>query len=436
MNGANQASRRGGGNFGRLWKFAAAVVGIAAGIAAVAHLNTWPQRLCLRLQAEIEAAESVNITPLVDRLTACGAPALPALTTLLGSTRPEVADAAREALHGLMHRLESGDEPDAVSAETLAAELARAAAQLSPPERGRHVAATLELLEAVGRRNLARDDEASDRRRILSICEELLRSNPDKVAKVSVLESIALAAGAPNVDAQELVSPNAPSTSDVGPSPEPRTLPAPNAAAPRTNDASSTSADRASSPSSIGPEFPAGGGTANIGAVVQSTAGQAVRRAVFSSDVPPPQAAALASETDRGVSRPSPVAATPPSQATAWELFDDAASDDAERSALARHELVRRRFSPAEIELGRRFATAKESERRLLVEALPSQSGLDLRPWLLHFCADDDPRVRLAALTIMATTGDPQLLDRVKQAAFTDPDEEIRRTAGRLLSGR
>lgn len=455
MKDAKQASPRGRGKFSRLGIALVAAAGAAVGLVAAVYLEQWPQRLCDRLQCEVEAASPEQIAPLLERLTACGSPSLPALAALLGSSRVEVADAVYDMLRTTIRRPASDPAPASDPSPTddsllaMAEALARAAQALEPTQRGRHAALALELLEAAGRKSLADGEgRAGERRRILLLCQELLQSTPSSIARTSVLDA-PLDDSRREDDAQRATPKASESTSAFGLAPDSATAAsaARSDAAPLRNPLSND-ATQSRSPIEPGPvglgsasirlepatsAVVSSVGAANAGAVVVAPQAAAVQPAAFSTDVASPRSLRPPVEPPGSVEAASADRSAATGRASAWELFDDLVSTDAARVVAARHELARRRFSAAEIELGRRFAVADAAERRRLVETLPSQPDVDLRPWLLHFSTDDDAAVRSASLSIMATTGDPHLLDRVKQAAFYDADDEVRRKSRRLL---
>ncbi|MFV2070650.1 MAG: HEAT repeat domain-containing protein [Pirellulales bacterium] len=101
----------------------------------------------------------------------------------------------------------------------------------------------------------------------------------------------------------------------------------------------------------------------------------------------------------------------------------------------AEAELTNRGFAARQIEVARRLADPDPAVRRRLVEQIVRLAGIDPRRWLLWLSEDEQPDVRLAALTLMATSTDPRLLHRVEQAAARDPDSRIQRLADRLGGG-
>lgn len=106
-------------------------------------------------------------------------------------------------------------------------------------------------------------------------------------------------------------------------------------------------------------------------------------------------------------------------------------SPDSAMAASAREELVRRGFTAAQIELARRLTDSDFSVRSRTAASLPS-ADIDARPWLIFLSRDENPEVRLVALTLMATSGEAQMLRRVHEMAADDPDDRIRSQAQRV----
>jgi len=113
-----------------------------------------------------------------------------------------------------------------------------------------------------------------------------------------------------------------------------------------------------------------------------------------------------------------------------------ALSGSEEEAARAATRLAERGFGTQQMEVARRLADPDPAVRRRLVEQVVRLAGIDPRRWLLWLSEDGHADVRLAALTVMATSKDPRLLRRVEQSAARDPDPRIQRLADRLGSGR
>ena len=114
------------------------------------------------------------------------------------------------------------------------------------------------------------------------------------------------------------------------------------------------------------------------------------------------------------------------------ELLQRLHGEDRAKSNGVAAELSRRGFSPKQIALGRQLFDPDPEVRKRLARSLPGQPGIDAAAWLKFLCRDDDAEVRLAAITLLATTADPALIDHALQLAREDSDPRIRRQAERL----
>jgi hypothetical protein len=152
---------------------------------------------------------------------------------------------------------------------------------------------------------------------------------------------------------------------------------------------------------------------------------------------------------------PAPGPADPPDDAPARPPADAASTARADHAALGTVELFRllhaataadadaalaelgeRGFEGSHLELGKRLTDPDPAVRRRWAEALPSLRGVNARPWLVALCRDADREVRRTAITLIATSGDPRLMEHVAQAALSDEDAEIRAVAERILTRR
>lgn len=105
---------------------------------------------------------------------------------------------------------------------------------------------------------------------------------------------------------------------------------------------------------------------------------------------------------------------------------------DASVVRASRAELARRGHPPLEIYLQERLTDPDPRVRSQAAGSLPSMPGMDARPWLLSLSRDESGEVRLVALTLMATSGESQMLRRVKEMAQTDTDPRVRSQAQRI----
>ena len=104
--------------------------------------------------------------------------------------------------------------------------------------------------------------------------------------------------------------------------------------------------------------------------------------------------------------------------------------------AQARAELSRRGFSEVHFDLAKRLFSADPAVRKQLARALPGLRSIDAAPWLLELGRDTDPDVRLTAIALMATSGDPSLLEEVERIAAEDPDPRIRQELSHISQQR
>ena len=127
-----------------------------------------------------------------------------------------------------------------------------------------------------------------------------------------------------------------------------------------------------------------------------------------------------------------PAAADPAVKDDTFAIIRRLQAEDRREVAEAEAELKRRGFGDRELGLARRWFDPDPQARRRLARLLPEMPGLDAVPWLLELSRDTDAEVRLTALTLLATTGDPDLVEKVQELARGDPDPRFQRLAERL----
>jgi hypothetical protein len=126
-----------------------------------------------------------------------------------------------------------------------------------------------------------------------------------------------------------------------------------------------------------------------------------------------------------------------------------ALADDDSRELLARwlvasggdvfpleEELTRRGFGRLSARLVRQLFSDDPAERLRLVDDILTEPGVDARPWLILLSDDSAADVRLLAVTIMATSDDPTLIEKAWQVAINDRDPRIAGLAARLRDRR
>lgn len=95
-------------------------------------------------------------------------------------------------------------------------------------------------------------------------------------------------------------------------------------------------------------------------------------------------------------------------------------------------ELARRGFGRVSKALAERLVAADPQVRLSVVRQLPALSGVESVAWLFWMCRDPDPQVRSAAVTLLATTKDPALLEALEEFLSRHPDERLRLQIERL----
>jgi hypothetical protein len=111
-------------------------------------------------------------------------------------------------------------------------------------------------------------------------------------------------------------------------------------------------------------------------------------------------------------------------------------TDDGDRPAEARRELLRRGFNEVDLQLARQLFSPDAEDRKQLAREVPRLSSVDAAQWLMWLALDPQAEVRLAAVTTLATTGDPGLLDRVEALARNDRDPQVHALAAQIAKQR
>jgi hypothetical protein len=106
-------------------------------------------------------------------------------------------------------------------------------------------------------------------------------------------------------------------------------------------------------------------------------------------------------------------------------VIHELASTDESTSSAALQELHRRGYEGVHLELAQRIVDPDSSVRLALVDALPQIPGVDARPWLIWLTEDDDPMVRKMAVTVIATSNDPSLRERLREIEREESDPEV-----------
>lgn len=102
--------------------------------------------------------------------------------------------------------------------------------------------------------------------------------------------------------------------------------------------------------------------------------------------------------------------------------------------SLAVRQVLRERGSAAAT--AQRPRSVTDASREKLLETLSRLPAAEGRVMLRRLVVDDDAEVRLQALTILATTDDPQLTAIVRRRAVEDADPRVTELASRILKER
>ena len=95
-------------------------------------------------------------------------------------------------------------------------------------------------------------------------------------------------------------------------------------------------------------------------------------------------------------------------------------------------ELANRGFGRISKVIAQRYISDDSKQRQRIVDEVLKQPGIDSRPWLLLLANDTDAEVRLASVTVMATSTDPALIEKAWQVVIHDRDPRIAGLADRL----
>jgi hypothetical protein len=82
------------------------------------------------------------------------------------------------------------------------------------------------------------------------------------------------------------------------------------------------------------------------------------------------------------------------------------------------------------------FFAEQAQDRVQLVDDVITTPGVNARPWLFLLADDPSAEVRLAAVSVMGTSSDPELVEKAWQTAIHDRDPRIAKLAGRLRERR
>lgn len=91
----------------------------------------------------------------------------------------------------------------------------------------------------------------------------------------------------------------------------------------------------------------------------------------------------------------------------------------------ADEELASRGFDPRSRQVANRMTDPREEVRLALVNELAAMGLVDTRSWLLWLSHDVSPLVRAAAVSVMATSQDPELKMRIREMELEETDAQV-----------
>lgn len=397
----------------RRGRFALIVIFTGAIVAAGWWLRDWwmPQEAVWR-QA-VASAPATEAADVMRRAAAAGAEGMPALVDALSVSDEKTATTAVWVLLDELDRWER--RPASVHQEAvarLATELAKRQAQLSP--------AAHQRAGRIARRILCWPFQGSQHARleVVKQCQAVLSSPSSSPADSQPASNTALPpiVGIP-VDFR----------------PEPvRAVPL--APMPLEAEANPAIVHAISHPTPIPSQQDTGSTLANRPLAIQSKSAPATP-AIHTASFDAP--ASGNSRSAAPLALPGPLAARNDSVAKAPGVSSDVlmrrvATGSPQEAAEARNELAGRGMGARQLELLDRLRDPNPSVRRELAQSLPAERGIDVSAWLLILADDPSGDVRLAALSLLATAGNPDLRERVLQRSATDADSRVRRLAQQL----
>ncbi len=375
---------------------------------ALAALLPYRQALLARYwETELARASDDQVGEALTKLAALGEPGIAAVARALGAARSSVSQRAYDVLTDQIDacaRLTPLEANDRMGA--LAAALA-AGAEQSPSARGAAARLAVRML-------LWPEESGLDRSRLVADCERVLQ-----------------AAGAPPSARPSPVAPTSKAAARRSPkSGQP-------AAAPRRSDPEALAnlaaaelplADlappalhRAATEELAEPGHFDDTNTAAMASRPADETGQQFNDASAVEDVSP---VSLAKQERRERARLKSL--------DNLALFAELHESD-QTAAEAAAELQARGLSIRQIEVGMHLCSPDAHERRTWTEYLPGIRGVSAKAWLLHLSRDESVGVRRAAMNLLATSGDPEMLRRVGELAREDNDPELRLEAARAV---
>lgn len=385
---------------------------------------------------QLDAAADDAIPGQVRRLATLDEAALRHLVGRLDAERTVLADAAREALLDYVAQSATlSDEEAAARLEHLSRRLAADVERLQGT--GRDAAAEL----AVRILMLGELRKALPGERTIDACEHVLRvaaperrwspQSPSETERIASAERM-FNAGAEEKELRQLQR--------VGTVPDDHLVALPGGALPvAPAEIAHESSSTATNEPQQSIEDSAKSGVANRSEhSVETVVAEPRRLVIDERTVRPMESASLAEIAPEDKSRlpgdSAPRTSPPVDEPPTIRLVRMLHSSDATRAAGAERALREQGFNERHLEVAKRLCDPDPRVRREWLELLPRIRGINARPWLLWLTGDTDADVRLAAITMLATSNDPEMGERMRELLHTDPDPRIRRQAERFLN--
>ena len=99
-------------------------------------------------------------------------------------------------------------------------------------------------------------------------------------------------------------------------------------------------------------------------------------------------------------------------------------------------ELRRRGFTDRDMKLAEKFTDADPAVRRKFAEMLPRISGVRASRWLWWLAEDEDAQVRVAAISMLATSGDAAVRHRLRELADRETNPAVASRLRKILAPR
>jgi len=405
----------------------------------------WGQRAACTLQVErLHGLGAEEAAAALQQLDPAHAAQRRLLVTLVDNPRVTLAESARRRiLEWIMQPAGDGADLRAAAQLALAEELAAAAARFALPGRQRagQIAEALLGQASTGQR--------AAKSRLRTACETLVRLGDVRALTADETPTAASTAANPNVGSLQpgdLRPGLSPSNSNVPPLPgggltvdvsgppapvarEPRMLPPSRDDAPLRPlpEAKATATGDSPQPNRLR-------SVPNASPTLPPTVSTIRRPPQSRGPLEPGRRMTLAeARALRQTSATMPAADPGLAQVDLFELVRQLRGADADGGADIRQELQRRGFRDVHFRLAAQLFDPDPHQRRQMVRMLPELPGVDAGPWLAWLCRDPDAEVRLAAITIVATAGTPELLAEIESLARNDDDPRIQQQAEALM---